>query len=236
MPRRPLRDLRVSLDRRQAYPLTETTDIVLVAGSKRISNAGIPRPDPPAARTPAARRPVAREARLSDRAIAWLFITPTIVAAAGDQHLSADLDDLSVSFTNYRANRPGRDQVGGHAQLRALLSSEDIWGYLQATAHFVCWTMFLQVLLGFGLALADQSKVPGHGFWTTVILLPMMLSPAVVGVFWTYLYQPQSRASSTTSSTSSPTSADFDHDRRVCASRPGRSSWSIPGCGRPSSC
>ena len=53
------------------------------------------------------------------------------------------------------------------------------------------WTMLLQILIGFGLALLIHQNFKGHGFWTTVILLPMMLSPAVVGVFWTYIYQPQ---------------------------------------------
>ena len=51
--------------------------------------------------------------------------------------------------------------------------------------------MAIQVLLGLGLALLINRNFKGAGFWTTVILIPMMLSPAVVGVFWTYLYQPQ---------------------------------------------
>ena len=43
------------------------------------------------------------------------------------------------------------------------------------------------------LGLADKPPVPPAppAFGTTAILLPMMLSPAVVGVFWTYLLQPQ---------------------------------------------
>jgi multiple sugar transport system permease protein len=72
-----------------------------------------------------------------------------------------------------------------------LLENEDIWSYLQATAHFVSWTMIIQVLLGLGLALLINRNFKGASFWTTVILIPMMLSPAVVGTFWTYLYQPQ---------------------------------------------
>ena len=51
--------------------------------------------------------------------------------------------------------------------------------------------MLLQVLLGFGLALLLNKQFKGHSFWTTLILLPMMLSPAVVGNFWRFLYQPQ---------------------------------------------
>lgn len=129
---------------------------------------------------------------LSDRAIAWLFITPTIVLLLAI-NIFPLLWTAYLSFTNYRANQPGREvKWVGLRNYERLLSSEDIWGYLQATAHFVCWTMVLQVLLGFGLALLINRRFRGHSFWTTMILLPMMLSPAVVGTFWTYIYQPQS--------------------------------------------
>ena len=42
-----------------------------------------------------------------------------------------------------------------------------------------------------GLALLLNKKFKGNELLTTLIVLPMMLSPAVVGTFWTYLYNPQ---------------------------------------------
>jgi multiple sugar transport system permease protein len=137
-------------------------------------------------------RAAARKLRgLSDRAIAWIFISPTIVLL-----LAINIFPLMwavyLSFTDYRANRPGREvNWVGTRNYERLLENEDIWGYLQATAHFVSWTMIIQVLLGLGLALLINRNFKGASFWTTVILIPMMLSPAVVGTFWTYLYQPQ---------------------------------------------
>jgi multiple sugar transport system permease protein len=62
---------------------------------------------------------------------------------------------------------------------------------MQATAHFLFWTIVLETLIGFALAYLIDRKFRGHGFWTTMILIPMMLSPAVVGNFWAFLYQPQ---------------------------------------------
>ena len=129
---------------------------------------------------------------LSDRAVTWFFIAPTVALLLAI-NIFPLLWTVYLSFTNYRANRPGREvKWVGLRNYERLLSSEDVWGYLQATAHFVCWTMLLQVVLGFGLALLLNRQFKTHSFWTTVILLPMMLSPAVVGVFWTYIYQPQS--------------------------------------------
>ena len=62
---------------------------------------------------------------------------------------------------------------------------------MQTTAHFVFWTILLQTLIGFTLACLIDRKFRGHAFWTTIILVPMMLSPAVVGNFWRFLYEPQ---------------------------------------------
>ncbi len=128
---------------------------------------------------------------LSDRAIAWLFVTPTMLLL-----LAINIFPLAwtvrLSFTNYRANRPNapvRD-VGLH-NYSSVLTDPDVWQAMQVTAHFLFWTLLLQTLLGFTLAYLLDRKFRGHGFWTTVILVPMMLSPAVVGNFWTFLYQPQ---------------------------------------------
>ena len=129
--------------------------------------------------------------RLSDRSIAWLFVAPTILILLAI-NIFPLLWTIYLSFTDYRANRPGQEvELVGVSNYVRILGDQDVWHSLQVTAQFVCWTMLLQIVIGFGLALLINHRFKGHGFWTTVILLPMMLSPAVVGVFWTYLYQPQ---------------------------------------------
>ena len=128
---------------------------------------------------------------LSDRAIAWTFIAPTIGLLLAI-NLFPLIWTVYLSFTNYKANRSARGfNWIGTRNYERILNDADIWHNLQVTAHFLCWTMFFQVVLGFGLAWLINKQFKSHGFWTTVILLPMMLSPAVVGNFWTFLYQPQ---------------------------------------------
>jgi multiple sugar transport system permease protein len=137
-------------------------------------------------------RGLARRVRgLSDRTLAWLFIGPTILLL-----LAINIFPLAwtiqLSFTNYRANRPNAPVKDiGLDNYHSILSDPDIWAAMQVTAHFVFWTILLQTVIGFGLAYLIDRKFRGHGFWTTVILIPMMLSPAVVGNFWTFLFQPQ---------------------------------------------
>jgi multiple sugar transport system permease protein len=128
---------------------------------------------------------------LSDRAIAWLFIAPTIVLLLAI-NIFPLIWTLRLSFTNFRANRPNAPVIDvGIDHYVNILSDPDVWGPMQATAHFLFCTITLQTLIGFGLAWLIDRKFRGHGFWTTVILIPMMLSPAVVGNFWAFLYQPQ---------------------------------------------
>ncbi len=128
---------------------------------------------------------------LSDKTIAWLFITPTIILLLAI-NIFPLIWTIYLSFTNYAANRPNRPMMNvGLKWYRDILGSPEVWAAMQATAHFVFWTILFQTLIGFGLAYLIDRKFKGHAFWTTIILIPMMLSPAVVGNFWKFLYQPQ---------------------------------------------
>jgi multiple sugar transport system permease protein len=127
----------------------------------------------------------------SDRSIAWLFVGPTMVLLLAI-NIFPLIWTIRLSFTNYRANRPNAPLISvGIDHYQTILSDPDVWAAMQATAHFVVWTILLQTLLGFTLAYLIDRKFRGHAFWTTIILVPMMLSPAVVGNFWRFLYQPQ---------------------------------------------
>jgi multiple sugar transport system permease protein len=142
-----------------------------------------------AERTPA---PLARRVRgLSDRSVAWLFIAPSIALLLAI-NIFPLLWAIRLSFTNFKSNMPFLPlKFVGFANYADILTDEDVWHRMQVTAHFVIWAIALQVVIGFGLALLVNRQFRSHGFWTTVILLPMMLSPAVVGNFWTLLFQPQ---------------------------------------------
>ena len=135
--------------------------------------------------------PLARRIRgLSDKAIAWLFIAPTILLLLAI-NIFPLLWTIYLSFTNYKANRKAEIRWEGTEHYTDILSDPEIWHSMQVTPHFVFWTVAIETVIGFALAYLIDRRWRGHGFWTTVILIPMMLSPAVVGNFWKFLYQPQ---------------------------------------------
>jgi multiple sugar transport system permease protein len=128
---------------------------------------------------------------LSDRAIAWWFVAPSILLLLAI-NIFPLIWTIRLSFTNFRANMPSAPiRWVGLDNYVDILTDEDIWTAMQVTARFVVASISCEVLLGFGLALLINRRFRGHSFWTTLILWPMMLSPAVVGNFWTFLLQPQ---------------------------------------------
>src|SRR5438046_9222028 len=85
------------------------------------------------ARTP--RRLALRFGGMSDRAIAWLFITPSVLLLLAI-NIFPLLWSIQLSFTNYRANRPNAairfDGLDNH---RDLLTEAQVWHHMQASAH-----------------------------------------------------------------------------------------------------
>jgi multiple sugar transport system permease protein len=56
------------------------------------------------------------------------------------------------------------------------------------TAIYVGVGVFLQLFFGFTLALAVNRMKRGHGIATTLLVLPMMVTPVVVGLMWKFIF------------------------------------------------
>ena len=79
--------------------------------------------------TPRRRRsPLARRIRgLSDRAIAWLFIAPTILLLLAI-NIFPLIWTIYLSFTNYQANRPNAEIKNvGLRHYERILTDTDVW-------------------------------------------------------------------------------------------------------------
>ncbi len=130
-----------------------------------------------------------RRRQISDRALSQWFIWPTLILLIVINIVPL-FYSLFLSFTNYSAiaNRPA--EFVGFANFTRLLNSEDIWRYFSLTGRYALISVGLQTVIGFGLALLLRKKFKGSGILTTLILIPMMLSPVVVGLFWKLMFNP----------------------------------------------
>ncbi|MBB2974210.1 sugar ABC transporter permease [Mesorhizobium sp. RMAD-H1] len=135
--------------------------------------------------------PQSRAARrgLSDLMIRNLFIIPTILFLI-IFNIFPLLYSLGYSFTDFRASTNAPANFVGLANYRALLNDPFIWSNFAITAKYVIVSVVGQVVVGFGVAMLLNRGIPFKGLITTLLLLPMMLSMAVVGLFWKLLYDP----------------------------------------------
>ncbi|MCX5513160.1 ABC transporter permease [Kaistia algarum] len=133
-------------------------------------------------------RPI-RRSGLSDLGIRNLFIIPT-VAFLIVFNIFPLIYSLGYSFTDFSASANAPANFIGLKNYRDLLSDEKIWSNFSITAKYVIVSVSGQMIVGFGLAMLLNRTFPMKGLVTTLLLLPMMMSAAVVGLFWKLLYDP----------------------------------------------
>ena len=126
---------------------------------------------------------------LSDLSIRNLFIIPTI-AFLIVFNIFPLIYSLGYSFTDFSASSNAPAAFVGLQNYRDLLNDDHVWNNFSVTARYVLLSVGGQVLLGFGVAMLLNRTIPFKGLFTTLLLLPMMMSPVVVGLFWELLYSP----------------------------------------------
>lgn len=126
---------------------------------------------------------------LSDKTIRNLFIWPTLILLIMI-NLFPLFYSLFLSFTNYSAIIKEPPTWIGFDNFARVLNDQTMWKYFSLTGRYVVFSVGLELVLGFFLALLVREKFFGSGLVTTLILVPMMLSPVVAGLFWKLMYNP----------------------------------------------
>lgn len=126
----------------------------------------------------------------SDRWIAISFLTPTMLLLLFITVFPL-VWSLYLSFTEWSVI----DDAGkipewiGTANYWELLTDQRTWQRFVVTGQFVVPAVTVELLLGFGIALLLNRKFAGRGVIMTLLLIPMMLSPVVVALFWRFIMQ-----------------------------------------------
>lgn len=132
---------------------------------------------------------VRRQRHLSDRAIQNLFIWPTLLLLIA-MNVFPLFYSLYLAFTSYSAIAREAPVWVGFQNFQNILNNPQLWKYFATTGRYALFSVGLQTILGFALAMLIREKFRGSGIVTTLILIPMMLSPVVVGLFWKLMYTP----------------------------------------------
>lgn len=79
----------------------------------------------------------------------------------------------------------------GWANYREVLTSSEFLHTLVITSQLMVITLTVQLVLGVGLGLLTVQRLPGMPVVRTLLLIPMMISPVIVGLVWLFLYFPE---------------------------------------------
>lgn len=97
-----------------------------------------------------------------------------------------------LSFRNYDLAKPFIPRIFvGTANYAEVLGSGAFLHALITTLKLMAMTLSVQLVLGVGIALLVTQKLPGMGLARTLLLIPMMISPVIVGLVWLFLYFPE---------------------------------------------
>jgi multiple sugar transport system permease protein len=87
---------------------------------------------------------------------------------------------------------PFLDGFVGPANYAELLADPRFWSSLSVSLIYTVSTVVLQVIIGLVLALFVQEMTRGQSLFRVIAILPVVLSPAVVGMVWrTFMLAPE---------------------------------------------
>ncbi len=112
----------------------------------------------------------------------WAFVTPALLLLLA-MNLFPLVFNIYLSFTSADLSGGAVEIVGAH-NYTVLFSEARYADALSLTALFVVVSVSVELVLGFVLALAMRDHIPGKPVILTVLLIPMMLCPVVLSLFW----------------------------------------------------
>ncbi|MBI5363172.1 MAG: sugar ABC transporter permease [Planctomycetes bacterium] len=117
--------------------------------------------------------------------LAWALVGPTLLLLVAFNVFPL-LWNVLLSFTNAELVGEGARSVGG-ANYARIFDDPLFAAALRRTALFVFVAVALELVIGFVLALALKRDFKGKPVVLTTLLVPMMLSPAVMGLYWSLI-------------------------------------------------
>ena len=120
-----------------------------------------------------------------DRFLRYGFVAPAIVLLIA-LNIFPLVYTIVLSFTDAKLTG-GESRWVGTTNYGTVFCGTDYGLALRTTGVFVVAAVATELVLGFALALALKADFRGKAAVMTILLVPMMLSPAVMGLYWTLI-------------------------------------------------
>lgn len=126
-------------------------------------------------------------AEWTDRRFKWLLVAPAVLLILA-LSIYPLVFSLGVSFINYDFQIPGHAFVGLKNFERVIFDPIARWS-LALTAILSGTSVAIEFLLGLAVALTMMKSFPGRGVVMSILIVPLFISPVIVGQVFTLLLQ-----------------------------------------------
>ena len=123
----------------------------------------------------------------SDRHFKWLLVAPAVVLILA-LSVYPLIFSIWVSFVNYDFQIPGHAFVGLKNFKQVIADPVARWS-LWVTFVLSVSSVLVEFLLGLALALAMVKNFRGRGLIMSIIIIPLFISPVIVGQAWSLMLQ-----------------------------------------------
>jgi multiple sugar transport system permease protein len=119
----------------------------------------------------------------------YLFLAPSLIVTVAIM-LYPLVFSLWTSFESYQLARPDEREFIGLDNYLWTIQSANFLNSITVTLVFTVVAVSLEFLLGLALALLVNREFRGQGIVRTILMLPLFLTPSVVGLLFVRLYYP----------------------------------------------
>jgi len=121
-----------------------------------------------------------------EKTLKWTLIIPAIVILLF-LVIYPLMWSLGLSFFDYSIMLKRPPIFIGVKNYLDIVNDPTIWDNFKVTAYFLAIALPVEFLLGFGIALLLYEEFRGRRIVLTLLLIPMMLAPIAVGVFYRFI-------------------------------------------------
>ncbi len=122
------------------------------------------------------------------RTVPYLFALPAIAVMAIGLFYPV-YETLRLSGYEVRLGEtPTPQAFRGITIFLEVLSDPSVWASMVTTLKFATIVVAVELVVGVGLALMLEGKIPGMSTLRTIFVLPMMIAPVCVGLIWRYMF------------------------------------------------
>lgn len=139
---------------------------------------------------PTRRGTAAKRAIQNRKGFPWILLAPTLAVLAF-LGLFPFFYAIRMAAFNVNLAKPYLPQVfQGLRQYKELVQDANFINSLRVTVVYTVEAVFIQFWAGLGIALLFRRQIHLKGLFRVCILVPMVLTPVVVGLMWRFLLYP----------------------------------------------